>query len=88
VRFFLRQLFSFQGWMYLERHQIKNPPWYWFLWFNIVKGLSSLRIIGHPSKTGKPLLYSYQGALPTLPLPSVKDTLARLVLCHLNECST
>jgi hypothetical protein len=39
VRFFLRQLFSFQGWMYLERHQIKNPPWYWLLWFNIVQGL-------------------------------------------------
>ncbi len=81
VRFLLRQLFAFQGWMYLERAQIKNPPLLWTVWFNLVRALCSLHIIGHPSKkTHKPLLHSYQGALPTQPLPSVKDTLKRHLL--------
>lgn len=30
----------------------------------------------------KPLLYSYQGSLPNLPVPAIKDTLKR-VGCHL-----
>lgn len=28
----------------------------------------------------KPLLYSYQGSLPKLPLPAVNDTMKRVIL--------
>jgi carnitine O-palmitoyltransferase 1 len=32
------------------------------------------------SSKSKPLLYSYQGSLPKLPLPAVKDTMKRVIL--------
>lgn len=31
------------------------------------------------SSKSKPLLYSYQGSLPKLPLPAVKDTMKRVI---------
>lgn len=40
------------------------------LWFSIVKVLSGWN---------KPKLYSFQGALPKLPLPSVNDTMQRVI---------
>ncbi len=61
--------------MYLERGQ--KVPLHVKLWFLIVKSLTSLGIIGHAWKPGHPMLYSYQGALPAQPVPSVKDTLQR-----------
>ena len=60
---------------------MKNPPLHMKLWFNVVAALTSLRILGHPTRKGKPLLYSYQGAMPAMPLPSVQDTLKRLLYC-------
>ena len=58
--------------------QIKNPPWHIRLWFNVAAALTSLRLLGHPAtRRGKPMLHSYQGAMPTMPLPSVRDTLRR-----------
>ena len=65
--------------MYLDRKHLKNPPLLVKAWMLVVKTLTSLRIIGHESKPGHPMLYSYQGALPTMPIPSVKDTLRRSV---------
>ncbi len=77
VRFLLRLLFSYQGWMYLSRKQQRNPPLYVKAWFLLVRALTSLGIVGHESRPGKPMLYSYQGALPTLPVPAVADTIKR-----------
>ena len=57
--------------------QIKNPPLHIRLWFNVAAALTSLRLLGHPTRRGKPMLYSYQGAMPAMPLPSVQDTLRR-----------
>ena len=58
--------------------QMKNPPWHIRLWFNVAAALTSLRLLGHPAtRRGKPMLHSYQGAMPTMPLPSVRDTLRR-----------
>ena len=43
-----------------------------------VKALTSVRLIGASSlRTGKAMLYSYQGALPTLPVPFISSTLKR-----------
>jgi hypothetical protein len=44
----------------------------WFLFVKILSGGS------------KPLLYSYQGSLPRLPLPSLKETMSRVssVMLH------
>ena len=59
---------------------MKNPPLHIRLWFNVAAALTSLRLLGHPTRRGKPMLYSYQGAMPTMPLPSVRDTLKRSVI--------
>ncbi len=63
--------------MYLDRKQIRNPPVHMKTWMLVVKSLTSLGIVGHESRPGRPMLYSYQGALPSLPVPSVADTLRR-----------
>lgn len=34
------------------------------------------------SSKSKPLLYSYQGSLPKLPLPPVKDTMKRVIIIN------
>ena len=77
IRFSLRLAFSYQKWMFLSREQMKKPPLHFKLWSLMVQILCSIRKLGRKSNTGKPLLCAYQGALPTLPLPSVKDTLKR-----------
>ena len=79
IRFTLRLLFSYQAWMYMSREQLKSPSIIFKFWASLVGALCSLRRLGSTTKTGKPLLLAYQGALPTLPLPSVKDTLRRYV---------
>lgn len=58
------------GWMYESRggKQVSLPT---KLWAIGVKLLSS---------KSKPLLYSYQGSLPKLPLPGVNDTMKRVTL--------
>ena len=37
------------------------------------------------SNTGKPMLYSYQGALPSLPVPPIKQTLDRYIIYAIEE---
>ena len=63
--------------MYMSREERKNPSILFRAWAFLVHGLCSLRRFGSVNKSGKPLLLAYQGALPTLPLPSVQDTLKR-----------
>ncbi len=63
--------------MYLDRHQMKKPPLVLKLWALVVKTLTSLRLIGTESSPGHPMLYSYQGALPSQPVPSIRATLDR-----------
>ncbi|CAF2342078.1 unnamed protein product [Rotaria sp. Silwood2] len=61
----LKRLFSYHGWMYQEHG--KKMGFGTQLWGGLVKLL-----IGR-----NPSLYSYQSVLPTLPLPSLDDTLRR-----------
>ena len=61
----LKQLFSYHGWMYQEHgKEMGLIPKLW-------GGLTTLFVGRHPS------LYSCQSVLPTMPLPSLDDTLRR-----------
>lgn len=64
-QFALKKLFSYHGWMYLEHG--KPPSIGAKLWTGLVKLL-----VGRT-----PSLYSCQAFLPTLPLPSLDETLER-----------
>ncbi|KAI4470725.1 carnitine o-acyltransferase [Holotrichia oblita] len=66
VRYTLKLLFIYKGWMYESRGKpISNKT---KIWMTLVRILSSWN---------KPKLYSLQGSIPKLPLPSLKDTLTR-----------
>ena len=74
----LDHIFLSLGWMFMSREQLKKPPLYFKIWALWVHSLSSLSTFGRKStNTGKAMLYSYQGALPSLPVPPVKKTLER-----------
>lgn len=66
LRTTLRYLLSYHGWMYQARN--KNRTLGFKLWALLTKMLTALC---------RPRLYSYQGLLPTLPLPSVDHTVQR-----------
>ena len=61
----------------MTRDEMKRPSFAFRSWSMAVQLVSSLRRMGTMQPSGKPLLYAYQGALPTMPLPSVEDTLRR-----------
>ncbi|CAH0521081.1 unnamed protein product [Peronospora belbahrii] len=63
-RLFLRLLLSYRGWLYLAPKQKNRVVIIW---------AALLKIFGGRS----PLTYSFQDALPRLPLPSLKDTIQR-----------
>lgn len=64
-RCILKALFSYQGWMYQKHGQpIGLVPKVWMGFVRLFMGRS-------------PALYSCQSVLPTLPLPSLNDTLKR-----------
>uniref|UniRef100_A0A1B6CIN1 carnitine O-palmitoyltransferase n=1 Tax=Clastoptera arizonana TaxID=38151 RepID=A0A1B6CIN1_9HEMI len=68
IRYTLKLLLIYKGWMYEERgknRQISKRTKLWLLAVKILSGSS------------KPLLYSYQGSLPKLPVPHVTDTMKR-----------
>ncbi|XP_050540748.1 carnitine O-palmitoyltransferase 1, liver isoform isoform X2 [Daktulosphaira vitifoliae] len=67
IRYTLKLLFMYKGWMYENRgsKQVSLPTRLWAL---------SVKLL---STSSKPLLYSYQGSLPKLPLPPVNDTMKR-----------
>lgn len=67
VRYTLKLLFMYKGWMYEPRGGGKPISFKTKLWVFLVKLLSYR----------KPMLYSFQGSLPGLPVPSVEDTMSR-----------
>lgn len=68
MKYTLRTLFLYKGWMYEARGRGKSVSWTSKLWFAAVHMLTRL---------SKPMLYSYQHAMPKLPLPPLNDTMTR-----------
>jgi len=69
IRYTLKVLLMYKGWMYEQRGKgrvISGRTKIWFLCVKILSGAST------------PLLYSYQGSLPRLPLPCLKETMRRV----------
>jgi hypothetical protein len=76
VRYTLKLLLMYKGWMYEERGKGRVISARTRIWLLLVKILSG---------GSKPLLYSYQGSLPRLPLPSLKESMSRVsfvMLCY------
>ena len=69
LRFSLKFLLTYKGWMYEDAHTGKISLTT-KLWFQIL----------HIISRSRPMLHSFQGALPHLPLPSLDDTLKRHLL--------
>lgn len=69
IRYVLKFLLMYKGWMYEARgrgaNSVSLSTKLWLLGVKLLSGGS------------KPLLYSYQGSLPRLPLPSVEETTQR-----------
>ncbi|CAL7941420.1 unnamed protein product [Xylocopa violacea] len=68
IRYTLKLLLMYKGWIYESREKGSSTSKITKLWTTLVK----LFFGWH-----KPMLYSFQGSLPRLPLPSVKDTMKR-----------
>ncbi|XP_076276466.1 carnitine O-palmitoyltransferase whd isoform X1 [Lasioglossum baleicum] len=68
MRYTLKLLLMYKGWMYESRGKGTKLSRATRTWTSLVK----LFIMWH-----KPMLYSFQGSLPRLPLPSVADTMKR-----------
>lgn len=69
MRYSLKLLFMYKGWLYEERGRGSKVSLATRLWAVTVKVLSSWN---------SPGLYSFQASLPRLPLPSVKNTMSRV----------
>ncbi|TMW61605.1 hypothetical protein Poli38472_012796 [Pythium oligandrum] len=65
-RLILRGLLSYRGWLYLGPREKSNVV---LAWGGLLKILSGIN----------PLTYSYQDALPRLPVPPLKDTVSRFL---------
>ncbi|CAG9856114.1 unnamed protein product [Phyllotreta striolata] len=68
LRYILKLLFIYKGWMYETRARGSKPSLKTRVWLFCVKIFSGWNT---------PKLYSYQGSLPRLPLPDVHDTMQR-----------
>ncbi|XP_075229002.1 carnitine O-palmitoyltransferase whd isoform X2 [Lycorma delicatula] len=68
IRYVLKLLLMYKGWMYESRGKNRSISLITRLWLLGVKLFSG---------GSKPMLYSYQGSLPRLPLPSVRNTMQR-----------
>lgn len=71
MRYTLKLLLIYKGWMYESREKGRKVSWQTRLWGSVTKVLSSWNTPG---------LYSFQGSLPNLPLPSVHDTMQQYLL--------
>ncbi|RXM30706.1 Carnitine O-palmitoyltransferase 1, liver isoform [Acipenser ruthenus] len=71
LRYILKMLLSYHGWMFEPHGRISRTT---KIWATLVKMFSGRR----------PLLYSFQASLPRLPVPGVDDTIKR-VSCGLNH---
>ncbi|XP_008553857.1 carnitine O-palmitoyltransferase 1, liver isoform isoform X1 [Microplitis demolitor] len=68
LRYCLKLLLMYKGWMYESRGpggKVSLPTKIWVLLVKLLSGWN------------KPMLYSFQGSLPRLPLPSVEETTSR-----------
>ncbi|CAH1113236.1 unnamed protein product [Psylliodes chrysocephalus] len=68
LRYILKILFIYKGWMYESRAKGSKPSLQTRVWLFFIKIFSCWNT---------PRLYSYQGSLPRLPLPDVHDTMTR-----------
>ncbi|XP_057662082.1 carnitine O-palmitoyltransferase 1, muscle isoform [Diorhabda carinulata] len=68
LRYILKLLFMYKGWMYESRARGSTPSLKTRIWLALVKIFSGWNT---------PRLYSYQGSLPRLPLPEVHNTMQR-----------
>ncbi|XP_011252291.1 carnitine O-palmitoyltransferase 1, liver isoform isoform X2 [Camponotus floridanus] len=68
IRYTLKLLLMYKGWIYESRGKTYKPSSLTKIWLLMVKLFSGWH---------KPMLYSFQGSLPRLPLPSVADTMTR-----------
>lgn len=68
LRYILKLLFMYKGWMYESRARGAQVSTQTKLWLVLVKIFSGWNT---------PRLYSYQGSLPRLPLPTVQETMKR-----------
>ncbi|XP_062330180.1 carnitine O-palmitoyltransferase 1, liver isoform-like isoform X2 [Osmerus eperlanus] len=64
MRLCLKQLLSYHRWMFEQHGKMSITTKVWLALVRMFSGR-------------QPLLYSYQGSLPNLPLPAVKDTMKR-----------
>ncbi|NP_001427292.1 carnitine O-palmitoyltransferase 1, liver isoform isoform 4 [Homo sapiens] len=64
MRYSLKVLLSYHGWMFTEHGKMSRAT---KIWMGMVKIFSGR----------KPMLYSFQTSLPRLPVPAVKDTVNR-----------
>ncbi|XP_072495481.1 carnitine O-palmitoyltransferase 1, liver isoform [Notamacropus eugenii] len=64
MRYSLKMLLSYHGWMFAEYGKVSRTT---KIWMGMVKIFSGR----------KPMLYSFQTSLPRLPVPAVKDTVNR-----------
>ncbi|KAM9301572.1 carnitine O-palmitoyltransferase 1, liver isoform [Gastrophryne carolinensis] len=64
MRYSLKTLLSYQGWMFEEHGKLSASTRLWMLMVKLFSG-------------PKPMLYSFQSCLPRLPVPAVKDTVRR-----------
>ncbi|XP_062948882.1 carnitine O-palmitoyltransferase 1, liver isoform isoform X1 [Cynocephalus volans] len=64
MRYSLKLLLSYHGWMFAEHGKMSRAT---KVWMGMVKIFSGR----------KPMLYSFQTSLPRLPVPAVKDTVSR-----------
>uniref|UniRef100_A0A8B9JHU3 Carnitine O-palmitoyltransferase n=1 Tax=Astyanax mexicanus TaxID=7994 RepID=A0A8B9JHU3_ASTMX len=60
----LKQLLSYHRWMFEQHGNVSTTTKVWVMLVRIFSGR-------------QPLLYSYQGSLPNLPVPAIKDTVKR-----------
>ncbi|XP_018007398.1 carnitine O-palmitoyltransferase 1, liver isoform isoform X1 [Hyalella azteca] len=68
LKYSLKGLYQYKGWMYEERGRGAKMSLTSKVWLMTVKLLSQF---------SSPMLYSFQGSLPSLPVPSVEDTMTR-----------
>ncbi|XP_076387298.1 carnitine O-palmitoyltransferase whd isoform X1 [Megachile rotundata] len=68
IRYTLKLLLMYKGWMYESREKGSSTSKITKIWTTLVKIFFGWH---------KPMLYSFQGSLPRLPLPSVEDTMKR-----------
>ncbi|XP_074004586.1 carnitine O-palmitoyltransferase 1, liver isoform isoform X6 [Numenius arquata] len=64
MRYSLKMLLSYHGWMFAEHGKLSAGTKFWMTLVKLFSGR-------------KPMLYSFQTSLPRLPVPAVKDTVNR-----------